>query len=444
MRWTFLCVFCRPCGKIRTRLPCACFAAPAVKGTHCFPLHILPPLRQNVHTPKALFGGLGRQTGLSQNTSVMKEITDIITAYEQAVVEKKRTALATVVQVEGSSYRRAGARMLITEDGRLTGAISGGCLEGDAMRKALHVINEQRPMLVTYDTMDEDDATLGVGLGCQGIIQVLIEPVLPADPLNPLALLRQAAARRQPGLLATVFSLKNRRQAQPGTRLYVGADGQTLGGFPLPGLEGRWQADSQLLLQQRSSQWVAHEEGGESYLIFYDYLLPSVSLVVLGAGNDVMPLADMADQLGWEVRVLDGRANYARPDRFASACQVLVAKPEEVLQRVPVDEWTVFALMTHNYNYDKAALHALCRRQVRYVAMLGPKKKIARMLQEFEEEGRPLSEAELSIIHSPAGLDIGAETSAEIALSILAEIKAFLSGRRLHSLRDKVTAIHAV
>src|ERR1700712_3470314 len=102
----------------------------------------------------------------------MKEIKDIIRAFDEASAAGRQTALATVVHVEGSSYRRPGARMLVTDEGRLTGAISGGCLEGDALRKALYVMNEQRSMLVTYDTMDEEDARLGIGLGCNGIIQV--------------------------------------------------------------------------------------------------------------------------------------------------------------------------------------------------------------------------------------------------------------------------------
>src|SRR3982750_2869532 len=114
----------------------------------------------------------------------MKETEDIVRSYKQAQQQNKQTALATVVKVEGSSYRRPGARMLITEDGELTGAISGGCLEGDALRKAQHAMTQQKSMLVTYDTTDEDDATLGIGLGCNGIIQVLIEPILAKDPGN--------------------------------------------------------------------------------------------------------------------------------------------------------------------------------------------------------------------------------------------------------------------
>lgn len=373
----------------------------------------------------------------------MKEIREIIRAYDELQLTGKRAALATVVHVEGSSYRRPGARMLVAEDGRLTGAISGGCLEGDAMRKAFRVISEQRPALVTYDTMDEDDATLGIGLGCNGIIQVLIEPILADDPHNPIALLKKANARRQTCVLATFFSLENRRSSQPGTKLFLGGEGEIMGDNLLPISQEQWQGGARTALDSGTSQWLEYPTAEGEMTVFFECLPPSISLVIVGAGNDVMPLVDMADLLGWETSVADGRSSHARPERFARACQVLVAKPEEVLQHIPLDDHTVFALMTHNYNYDKAMLYALCQQGARYIAMLGPKKKLDRMLGEFEAEGKPLSSAQLATIFSPAGLDIGAETSEEIALAIASEIKAFMGGRRGTYLREKKAAIHA-
>src|SRR5688572_20434070 len=152
----------------------------------------------------------------------MKEIKDIVKAFKQAVAKGKKTALATVVSVEGSSYRRPGARMLITEDGELTGAISGGCLEGDALRKALFVMSEQRAMVVTYDTTDEDDAKIGVGLGCNGIIRILIEPVTEEQVNHPIAMLETAIEKRELAVMITVFSFDRSVQQQPGTcLLYV-------------------------------------------------------------------------------------------------------------------------------------------------------------------------------------------------------------------------------
>src|SRR6478609_1842256 len=147
----------------------------------------------------------------------MKEITDIIKAYDVAAKAGKQSALATVVSVEGSSYRRPGARMLVTDDGVLTGAISGGCLEGDALRKALLVMQQQKPMLATYDTTDEDDAKLGVQLGCNGIVHILFEPILTEDTNNPIELLKRAASKREAAVMGTLFSLEDRKAEQPGS-----------------------------------------------------------------------------------------------------------------------------------------------------------------------------------------------------------------------------------
>ena len=148
----------------------------------------------------------------------MKEIEDIITAFKKAQQQNKKTALATVVHVEGSSYRRPGARMLVTEDGELTGAVSGGCLEGDALRKALLAINQQQNKLVTYDSMDEEDNTIGIQLGCNGIVHILFEPIDTAKENNPLSLLEKITAQKNNAALVTFFSL-NSKAAQPGTCL---------------------------------------------------------------------------------------------------------------------------------------------------------------------------------------------------------------------------------
>jgi xanthine/CO dehydrogenase XdhC/CoxF family maturation factor len=149
----------------------------------------------------------------------MKEFQSIICAYEKAKSNHLKTALATVVQVDGSAYRRPGARMLVTETGELTGTISGGCLEGDALRKAQAVIFQQQSMLVTYDTTDENDQKFGIGLGCNGIIQILIEPIDPEKEFNPIELLKKATQDRNESVLVTAFSLKHSKSAQIGTVL---------------------------------------------------------------------------------------------------------------------------------------------------------------------------------------------------------------------------------
>jgi len=370
----------------------------------------------------------------------MKEIRDIIKAYDEAKKTGKQTALATVVHVEGSSYRRPGARMLIEDDGQLTGAISGGCLEGDALRKALLVMTERRSRLVTYDTMDDDDAKFGVGLGCNGIIQVLIEPIDDADPNNPIQYLKTINEKRQTSVLVTLFSLQDKKAAQPGTCLLVREDGNINEHTPV--LKDILLADASEAMVNQISSFKNYISDDHDFTAFIEVIKPPVSIIIIGAGNDVMPLVDMIDILGWESTVVDGRPNYAKKERFTSACQVLVSKPEKALEQLTIDEHTVFLLMTHNYNYDKAMLVQLLQKNVSYIGMLGPKKKRERILNELIEEGISFTEQQLSALHSPVGLDIGAETAGEIAVSILAEIKAFFANKDVQSLRKINEVIH--
>jgi len=371
----------------------------------------------------------------------MKEINDIIEAYEEASLQNKQTALATVVHVEGSSYRKAGARMLVTEDGTLTGAISGGCLEGDALRKALLVIAQQKNMLVVYDTSDEDDAKFGMGLGCNGIIHVLLEPVNPENTNNPIHLLKGISGKRQKAAAITLFSMDDKKDEQAGTCLVLTEDGSILGDAPF--LQDVLLAEAKNALEKQQSSFRNYFFENRSVTAFAEMLKPTISLIIIGAGNDVVPLAKMSEILGWKTTVIDGRPAYAKKERFGASCQVLLSKPEDVLHQVHIDEQTVFVLMTHNYNYDIAMLRALLNNDVTYIGMLGSRRKIDRMLNELEEEGISLSGQQLSVIHSPVGLDIGAETSEEIALSVVAEIKAVLAKKESTFLKNNTEGIQS-
>ncbi|MCX2452277.1 XdhC family protein [Pedobacter sp. PLR] len=364
----------------------------------------------------------------------MKEITDILKAYKKAVKAQQKTALATVVQVEGSSYRRPGARMLITEDGQLTGAISGGCLEGDALRKALSAIVQKENKLITYDTTDEEDATIGVQLGCNGIVHILFEPIIDVDPLNPIALLEALVAEREDAVLVTLFSLTDK--SQPGSSMiYRKENSQSR----TPGsIQQEVMKTAAAVLKYKTSSFEIYQLEQNAITGFFQFIRPAISLVIAGAGNDAQPLTEMAYLLGWEVSIVDGRATHASSLRFPNAARVIIAKPEQVLSKIRIDEQTAFVLMTHNYNYDLALLNLLLDTNSPYIGSLGPKKKLIRMLDELN---RNTKENELRV-HGPVGLDIGAETSEEIAISILAEIKAVFSGASSNALKEKKGPIH--
>jgi xanthine dehydrogenase accessory factor len=373
----------------------------------------------------------------------MKEIKDILQSFALAQQQGKRTALASVVHLDGSSYRRPGARMLINDEGLLTGAISGGCLEGDALRKAMLVIAQQYSKLVTYDTSDEEDVSVGVQLGCAGIIQVLFEPIDANAAINPVKLLQKAIAKRQKAVLVTLFSIEEKNKPQAGTCLLMEEDKTITGNIPFAVIKEAVMTDVYTALESQVSLFKNYTSENVTVTAFIEFLKPAVSLVVVGAGNDAIPLVNIADVIGWEARVVDGRNTHAKPERFAAACQVLVSKPEKALDQIPIDEQTVFVLMTHNYNYDLAMLKALLERNVKYIGVLGPKKKLERMLDKLKDAGMKLTEKQLSSVYGPVGLEIGAETAEEIALSIIAEIKAVFAGKKGASLRESKDFIHS-
>ena len=372
----------------------------------------------------------------------MKELKDIIQAYDDAAKAGKQTALATVVLVEGSAYRRAGARMLVTEDGHLTGAISGGCLEGDALRKARLAMSQQQPMLVTYDTMDDDDAKLGVGLGCNGIIHILIEPIHPNLPGNPIAFIKQILNKRQNAVLVTLFSLKNRKAVQPGTCMLLTDSNPLQSTLSNPQLQKIIATDAITTLKNGSSATKTYFDNETEYTGFIELVKPVIALIVVGAGNDAIPLTQIASVLGWETTVIDGRPNYATAERFPLATRILIAKPEQVCSQIHFDDRTAMVLITHNYNYEFALLKQAIPLKLPYLGILGPKKKLERLLTELEEANTLLTEETLKNISGPVGLDIGSDGPEEIALSVIAEVKAVLSLRNGLSLKHKAAAIH--
>lgn len=372
----------------------------------------------------------------------MHEIISIIKAYQQAVAAGKKTALATVVHVEGSSYRRPGARMLISEDATITGSISGGCLEGDAFRKALHVILSDKAMLVTYDTADEDDAKFGMGLGCQGVIQVLIEPLQGERGAAIIELLQNATASRQYASLVTFFSMSEKKAPQYGSVYLRSEKSESFGVLPLVSKD-MIDAEARIVIEQRRSSFKKYVIDQQEIIVFTELIQPPVSLVVVGAGNDVIPVVKMAEMLGWQSTVLDGRPMYASRERFPMpTCQVFHSKAEQILDRVQIDNRTVFVLMSHNYNYDLAVLKVLLQHPLTYIGVLGPHKKMKMMMDDLVANGIHLTDAQKETIHGPVGLHIGAETAEEIAVSIIAEIQAKLTATDTRPLKEKQDAIH--
>jgi xanthine dehydrogenase accessory factor len=377
----------------------------------------------------------------------MNEVRAIIEAFDAANERGERCALATVVSVEGSSYRRPGARMLVCEGGAATGTVSAGCLEGDVAEHARRVIKTGVPKLVEYDTAStSDEMAWGLGLGCNGVVCVLVEPLAP--PSRYVAALRRSLTATADGhAVATVFRHSSSGAAarvQIGSRLFVGEDGEVFGDISHDELARMIEGDVRAASRGEASGVRVYEREGEATSVFVETLAPPVRLVLFGAGLDALPVVESARALGWQTEVVDPQARPASLTRFAQADEVTLARPENVGGQVSITPRTLALLMTHNYAHDLALLKFLLASPAAYVGVMGPRKRTERMLGELAEGGdgfRP-SEADGARLYAPAGLDIGANSPAEIALSIIAEMRAVLADRRGGMLRERRGAIH--
>ena len=369
----------------------------------------------------------------------MTELQRLLIAYDQHRAAKRPCALATVVEVLGSAYRRPGARMLVTEDGELTGAISGGCLEGDARQRARRAIFQGEPVLVTYDTRDEDDPRHGLGPGCQGVVRILLEPLDFTNPDNPMELLRGFAQHPAPAVLATVFETDTAGlKAAVGQRLLL-AEGGVGRGTPL--LAAPLAEAARTTFAEGKSQVLDIETDAGPVRALLEVLTPPLRLVVYGAGNDAQPLVHLAASLGWHITVVDGRPNLATSPRFPEAAAVRLVPAGELETQVP-DPLAYHVLLSHNYAYDLAALRTLCVSPAPYVGLLGPRLKAQRLLDELDSFPVDLVQQLRERLHSPIGLDLGSETPEEIALAIVAEIQAQHSGRQGRPLRERAGTVH--
>ncbi|AFL85327.1 xanthine and CO dehydrogenases maturation factor, XdhC/CoxF family [Belliella baltica DSM 15883] len=369
----------------------------------------------------------------------MKEFQLILEAYKIYEKTNIKSALATVVKVDGSAYRRPGARMLVSENGDLTGAISGGCLEGDALRKAQSVIFQNQSMLVTYDTTDEDDQKFGIGLGCNGIIQILMEPIDYQNKSNPILLLEKAFEERLDSTLISIFSIKNSRSAQIGT-IGLRKGEELFGDFNQldDSIKTRVLSDLNHSVDQIDSAVHIYKAFDDLH-VFFEVIKPPIRICLFGAGNDTIPLCKMASFLGWEVVLIDGRKQYATKERFEHASAIVVGPADEVVSQLEFDQNTVALLMTHNFEYEVKVLEQLLPFSLPYIGILGPKKKSLKLFERLENQGVNVNQEH---IYGPVGLNIGAEGAEEIALSILAEIKTVLMQKEPYSLRDKKGSIH--
>jgi xanthine/CO dehydrogenase XdhC/CoxF family maturation factor len=391
----------------------------------------------------------------------MNEAQAILNAFESSQQNRETVFLATLVKAQGSTYRRPGARMLMTSKGRMVGTISGGCLEQDVFERTQQVMHSGKPIVVKYDTSSEEDMIWGLGLGCNGVVQVLIERVdfdnelSPIaflskclhykqqfdNELSPIAFLSKCLHYKQQVVVATVFGVEGRVKVKVGDRLML-HERTNISNIEDPNLSLAILTDAQAAQFNNQSCTKSYYLSTGSAEVFIEVLQPPTPLVIFGAGHDAVPLAHFAKALGWDVTVVDSRANTATHQRFPSVDNIILTRPETAHQQVCMSVRTVAVVMTHNYLHDLELIKILLPSTANYIGVLGSKQRSERLLEDLHTQSIVYTEAQLQRLYAPIGIDIGADTPEEIAIAIIAEIQAVLANRKGGLLRDHSLPIH--
>jgi xanthine dehydrogenase accessory factor len=344
---------------------------------------------------------------------------DVLADIERWRARGDRIALATVIATRRSAPRPVGSKLAISEQGEMAGSVSGGCVETEVYGQAREILHGAQPQLFSYGI--SDDEAFAVGLPCGGEIDVFVDAV-PDELLERLA---RVVERQERAVLFTVVE-----GDAVGAQLLVMEDGERVGEGPAERFEEVLRGGRNVLLDLDSGERVFAEVYG-----------PPPRLLVFGAVDTAEALCRAAKQIGWRTIVSDARGKFATSDRLPSADEIVVAWPDEALTRVQPDHQTAVVVLTHDDRFDVPALKGALETDAFYIGALGSRRNQARRRERLLEEG--VEEAQLDRISGPSGLDIGAETPAETALSILAEILSVRAGRAGGKLKDSAGRIHA-
>ena len=342
---------------------------------------------------------------------------EVLADLERWQHDEEAIAIATLIAVEGSAPRLPGARFCITASGKISGSVTGGCVEADLAERAAQVIASGRPEIVQYGISDE--MAFSVGLSCGGEIEVLVEPFRP-DPAWKVA--RDAISEQRPAALAVALGPPE----LIGRRLAVLANGTRTGALHQQ-LEDEVATIAQELLLDGGSRKLRLPWRGEEAAVFVEAFPPSPRLFLIGAALAAQPLARMAGDVGFRVTVVDPRAAFATRERFPTADAVIVEWPDRVLERAELDAYSYVVMLLHDPKFDIPALVPALRSNARYIGVMGSRKTHERRVAALREHG--FSDDDLARLHAPIGLDLGGRQPEEIAVSILAEMLAVSHGR---------------
>lgn len=367
----------------------------------------------------------------------MNSLFDLI---QRLLALKGPAVLATLVRVEGSAYRRQGARLILDAEGIQAGVISGGCLETDLAERAKKVLETGQPEMATYSLGSDLDRVWGTGMGCEGHAEILLQRIEARPPLPWAAWTDQQVRKRRSLVLATVYAVKGEVPAQVGDTFAYAFDGHGL--LPIdPDLSVLLHRATQAALAEGRAQVQHIEMPGGSLEVALEPIQPPFALWIFGANENARPLAAMAQLLGWRVGILDHRPGLLSVERFPGA-ELHPGLPATVIPGLPMDGRGAAVILSHVFDRDREALMAFLAAPLPYVGLQGSRGRTTKLLAELEGEGFDLDEARAARLFAPMGLDLGCDTPEEIALAVLAEAKAVLCGREAKPLRNGWGNIH--
>jgi xanthine/CO dehydrogenase XdhC/CoxF family maturation factor len=324
--------------------------------------------------------------------------------------------LASVYETEGSTYSKAGARMLITATGDFQGMLSGGCLEGDLAERACAVLESGTPQCVTYDLGQNDEELWGLGVGCDGLMRIFLQPIAPGNQYQPFAAMCHAWDGLGDQVAATVLESGVADLPQGATLVTVAGDVAYSDIAANFAQEIQAEAGAALLQGQSTTGTISTDAGQAK--ILYALLRPPPRILVLGAGLDAEPVVRLACELGWRVTVLDHRPAYIESGDFSLAESVHCVPVSEAATKIDLRQFAAAIVMSHHLASDRQYLRQLASSNIEYIGLLGPRARRERLMQDLGEVAGKLAPR----LHGPAGLDIGGRGPASIALSIVAEM----------------------
>lgn len=372
----------------------------------------------------------------SQEWSVPE--TDVLGAIHDACRSDRQAVLATIVRVKGSAYRRPGTKMLIDSDGDGVGSLTAGCLENEVRSLATAVLESGESRVERFDLSGDDDVW-GLGIGCNGVIDILLEPL--TDTFGPVL---RAFEDGENGTVITVLDSETETFAR-GDRTYyhekTSEFHDLVGTWPDEVLN-RLEDPASTLATAGNAETVTVDISGSAVTLFCNGIAAPPELVVFGTGHDVAPVVELARLADFRVTVVGFRSVGTASDQFPDANRVISSSPAQIRNVLELDERTYAVVMSHNFVDDRLALEELVQSPVPYIGLMGPHKRFEEMLEAFADEGRTFTERELSSIYTPIGLDIGSGAPYQIAMSIVSEVLAVHNDRSPDHLRNRDAALH--